>query len=96
MSIEIPIVYLPSSMDLVIFSTSSKSANDVDLLDLNLYWLSHVCQYMFLIFHKINFQNFLITEKALIDLISITTLTLFWLASCKYLFNRTFEALSLE
>ena len=40
MSIKIPIVYLPSSMDLVIFSTSSKSANDVDQLDLNPYWLS--------------------------------------------------------
>ena len=40
MSIKIPIVYLPSSMDLVIFSTRSKSANDVDLLDLNPYWLS--------------------------------------------------------
>ena len=40
MSIKIPIVYLPSSMDLVIFSTSSKSANDVHLLDLNPYWLS--------------------------------------------------------
>ena len=40
MSIEMPVVYLPSSMDLVIFSTSSKSANDVDLSDLNPYWLS--------------------------------------------------------
>ena len=35
MSMKILIVYLPSSMDLVIFSTSSKSAKDVDLLDLN-------------------------------------------------------------
>ena len=40
MSVNIPIVYLPSSMDLVIFSTSYNSANDVDLLDLNPYWLS--------------------------------------------------------
>ena len=40
MSIKIPIVYLPSSMDLVISSASSNSANDVDLLDLNPYWLS--------------------------------------------------------
>ena len=40
MSIEVPFVYLPSSMNLVIKKRSYNSAKDVELLDLNAYWLS--------------------------------------------------------
>ena len=40
---KMSIVYLPSSLDLVIFSTSFKNDKDVDLLDVDPYWLSLNC-----------------------------------------------------